>query len=99
MRIYRPLNSASDYWDLIEQTFDNLCDSHITDLVILGNFNSDLLKPMHANKIHNLTNSYNLHQLIDEPTHQTENSSSLLDQVIVKKTENQVYSGVSLFLI
>ena len=70
--MYRPPNSGSDYWDLIEQTFDNLCDSHITDLVILGDFNSDLLKPMHANRIQNLTNSYNLHQLIDEPTHYTE---------------------------
>ena len=49
--MYRPPNSGSDYWDLIEQTFDNLCDSHITDLVILGDFNSDLLKPMHANRI------------------------------------------------
>ena len=93
--MYRPPNGGSDYWDLIEQTFDNLCDSHITDLVILGDFNSDLLKPMHANRIQNLTNSYNLHQLIDEPTHYTENSSSLLDQAIVNKPENVVYSGVS----
>ena len=92
--MYRPPNSGSDYWDLIEQTFDNLCDSH-TDLVILGDFNSDLLKPMHANRIQNLTNSYNLHQLIDEPTHYTENSSSLLDLAIVSKPENVVYSGVS----
>ena len=91
----RPPNSGSDYWDLIEQTFDNLCDSHITDLVILGDFNSDLLKPMHANRIKNLTNSYNLHQLIDEPTHYTENSSSLLDLAIVSKPENVVYSSVS----
>ena len=50
---------------------------------------------MHANKMHNLTNSYNLHQLINEPTHYTENSSSLLDQAIVSKPENVVYSGVS----
>ena len=89
--MYRPPNSGSDYWDLIEQTFDNLCGSHITVLVILG----DLLKPMHANRIQNLTNSYNLHQLIDEPTHYTENSSSLLDLAIVSKPENVVYSGVS----
>ena len=50
---------------------------------------------MHANRIHNLTNSYNLHQLIDEPTHYTENSSSLLDLAIVSTPENVVYSGVS----
>ena len=93
--MYRPPNSGSDYWDLIEQTFDNLCDSHITDLVILGDSNSDLLKPMHANRIQNLTNSYNLHQLIDEPIHYTENSSSLLDLAIISKPENVVYSGVS----
>ena len=97
--MYRPPYSGSNYWDLIEQTFDNLCDAHITDLVILGDFNSDLLKPMHANRIQNLTNSYNLHQLIDEPTHYTENSSSLLDLAIVSKPENVVYSGVSSPLI
>ena len=50
---------------------------------------------MHANRIHNLTNSYNLHQLIDEPTHYTENSSTLLNLAIVNKPENAVYSGVS----
>ena len=95
MRHLQPPNSGSDYWDLIEQTFDNLCESHITDLVILGDFNSDILKPLYANRIDNLTNSYNLHQLIDEPTHYTENSFSLLDLAIVNKPENVRYSGVS----
>ena len=75
--IYRPPNSGSEYWDLIEQVFDNLCDSHLTDLVIISDNNSDMLKPMHANRIHNLTNSYNLQQLNHEPTHYTEKLFSL----------------------
>ena len=61
----------------------------------MGDFNNDLLKPMHANRIYTLTNSYNLHQLIDEPTHYTEVYSSFLDLVMVSKPENVVYSGVS----
>lgn len=42
----------------------------------------------------NLTSSYNFHQLIDEPTHYTENSSSVIDLVLVSKPENVLYCDV-----
>ena len=42
----------------------------------------------------NLTSSYNFHQLIDEPTHYTENSSSLIELVLVSKLENVLYCDV-----
>lgn len=93
--LYRPPNTGQDYWDLIELSFDNLSNSPINDLVILGDFNCDLMKPASANKINNISLSYNLHQLINEATHYTENSSSLIDLIFVSKPENVIYSDVT----
>ena len=45
--------------------------------------------------LHDLALSYNLTQLIDEPTHYTEHSSSLIDLILVNKPENVLYSGVT----
>ena len=42
-----------------------------------------------------LCNSYNYHQLIDEPTNYTEHSSTIIDLLLVSKPENVIYSGVS----
>lgn len=92
--IYRPPNLANAYWDLIDDTFDHLSNSGIGDIIIVGDFNSDMKNPNISNKMQNLISSYNLHQLIDEPTHYTENSSSVIDLILVSKPENVLYSDV-----
>ena len=71
-----------------------MCNSSINDHVILGDFNCDLMKSASVNKINSIALSYNLHQLIDETTHYTENSSSLTDLIFVSKPENVLYSDV-----
>ena len=91
--IYRPPNSNNNYYDLIENTFDNLSNISTKDLIILGDFNCDMLSS--PNKMENIASSYNLQQLIDEPTHFTEHSSSIIDLILVTKPENVIYSGVS----
>lgn len=91
---YRPPNSGNDYWEAMEQSFDNLNNLRLKDIFILGDFNCDMLDPHNDNKIRNLSLAYNLTQLIDEPTHFTEQSSSLLDLILAKKPENVLYSGV-----
>lgn len=93
--IYRPPNSGNDYWDLIENTFDNLNNSSINDLIILGDFNCDMSNLTPTNKISQLCLSYTLTQLIDEHTHFTEHSSSLIDLILVSKPQNVTYNGVS----
>lgn len=92
--IYRPPNSGNNYFDLIENTFDNLSSSPLKDLIILGDFNCDMLSSS-PNKMKNIALSYNLKQLIDEPTHFTEHSCSTIDLILVTKPENVIYSGVS----
>ena len=92
---YRPPNSGREYWESIESTFDNLSNSVTNDLIILGDFNCDMQQLNTSNKMHDLALSYNLTQLIDEPTHYTEHSSSLIDLILVNKPENVLYSGVA----
>ena len=92
--VYRPSNSANAHWDLIEDMFDNLSNSGLRDIIIVGDFNNDMLNPTASTKLINLTSSYIFHQLIDEPTHYTENSSSLIDLVLVSKPENVLYCDV-----
>ena len=91
---YRPPNTDINYWDMIETSFDNMSNSPIQELIILGDFNCDV-SATRVNKITHLASSYNLTQMIDEPTHFTEHSSSIIDLVLVNKPENVLYSGVS----
>ena len=93
--LYRPPNSGLEYWDLIDQSIDNMSTSTIKDLVIMGDFNCDMLKNDASNKITQLALSYNLQQLIEEPTHYTEHSASLIDLALVSKPSNVIYSDVT----
>ena len=98
---YRPSNSGNNYWDLTEQSFDNLTTSAISDAIILGDFffNCDMLGTIYANRINQLVLSHNLHQLIKQPTHYTEYSFSLIDFLLVSKPNNSLYSDeISPFL-
>ena len=93
--VYRPPNSGNAYWDLIENTFGNLSNSGIGGIVVVGDFNSDMTIPSSSTKMKNLIYSYNYDQLIDEPTHYTENSSSVIDLILVSKSENVIFSNVT----
>ena len=72
---------------MIEATIDNMSNSTIKELIILGDFNCDM-SSSRTNKITYLSSSYNL-------THYTEHSSSTINLVLVNKPENVLYSGVS----
>ena len=88
--VYRPPNSGNPYWDLIETTFDNLSNSGLEDIVVVGDFNNDMATHSCSTKIRNLISSYNFSQLIVEPTHYTETSSSIIDLILVSKPENVI---------
>ena len=47
-----------------------------------GDFNLDILKDNSNRKIRDLCQQFNFEQLINEPTHFTENSSSLIDLIL-----------------
>ena len=93
--VYRPPNSGNPYWDLIENTFDNLSNSGLEDIVVVGDFNNDMTTQSSSTKIRNLISSYNLSQLMVEPTHYTENTSSIIDLILVSKPENVIFSNVT----
>ena len=89
---YRPPNSNNAYMR-VSESFDRACNTRINDVIITGDFNFN----MHSDdgkKIRKLTNQYNLTQIIREPTHFTECSSSLIDLFILRNPANFLYSGV-----
>ena len=90
---YRPPSSSRNYWDLIDVSFSNGIDTGIDNIFILGDFNNDCLNK-HNNEILDICNQYNLTQLIEEPTHYTETSSTLLDLAIVKNVNSIVSACV-----
>ena len=45
-------------------------------------------------KIDTLCTQFSLHQPIDQPTHYTEHSSSLIDIILVSNKDNLMFSGV-----
>ena len=91
---YRPPNSNNNYWSLIEESFDRAYNTNIDNVIILGDFNINM-DQIHDNKLSRLISSYNSHQLISEPTHFTENSSSLIDIVSVKRPNSVLSSYVA----
>ena len=90
---YRPPNSNVDYFNLIKESIDRACNTKIIDIIITGDFNFDISKPQ--NKISELTHEFNLTQLITEPTHYTETSSSIIDIILVRNNTNVLCSGVA----
>ena len=91
---YRPPNSDNAVLTNIENSIDLAIDTEISDIIIIGDFNLDMNKPNTSNKINNICQQYNLHQLIREPTHFTERSSSIIDLILVSDPRNLLLSGV-----
>ena len=92
--VYRPLNSPAQTLADIENSIDFACDINIGNIVITGDFNLNYLDTSSKRKITSVFNQYNLTQLIREPTHFTENSSSLLDLVYTNNPQFVILSGV-----
>ena len=91
---YRPPNSNSLVFSDIENSIGIAVDTGIADIVILGDFNLNVLNAQSARKITELCHQYNLSQLINEPTHFTESSSSVIDLILVSNLLSVDISGV-----
>ena len=92
---YRPPNSHADYLSSIEDSLGLAIDAGITDIVVTGDFNINMTNPNSARKIDNSCTQFSFHQTIDQPTHFTENSSSLIDILLVTNKDHLLSSGVS----
>ena len=82
--IYRPPNVSVEYWLKIEELFDRISSCNIDNVIIAGDFNCDV-SIVRNNKILSIADSYGYHQLIKEKTYYTENTSSLIDLIFVKR--------------
>ena len=91
---YRPPNSDANYYTNIENSLALAVYTGLTDIIITGDLNLNLLNPQTSRKIYSLCTQFSLFQSITQPTHFTENSSSLIDVIFVTNKENLILSGV-----
>ncbi|MCG8113641.1 MAG: endonuclease/exonuclease/phosphatase family protein, partial [Candidatus Thiodiazotropha taylori] len=92
---YRPPNAAQDIYDKIEQSIDLAFDSNnVNDVIVTGDFNLNYLDSVGKNRINQMFTQYSLQQIINEPTHFTETSSTLIDLLFTNHTTNVLLSGV-----
>ena len=90
---YRPPNSPAGTLLNIETSIGLAIDDNISDIVITGDFNLDLYKQIPSQKISDIMQQYNLIQLIDEPTHFTEHSNSLIDIFLVTLPDSMIVTS------
>ena len=91
---YRPPNSDANYNLDIENSLYLAVDTDICDIVVTGDLNLNVLNPLTSRKINSFCTQFSLYQTIDQPTHFTEHSSSLIDILLVSNKEHLILSGV-----
>ena len=92
---YGPPNSDALYLSAIEDSISLALDTQISNIIVTGDFNLNVLNPHTYNKISDICTQFSLYQTITEPTHFTEHSSSLIDVVFTSDRSNILYSGVA----
>lgn len=91
---YRPPNSDAIYFSTVEDSFHLAVDTGMKDIIITGDFNFNMLSEQSSRKIKDLCRQFSLSQIISQPTHFTENSSSLIDLLLVNDNNHVITSGV-----
>ena len=79
----------------IENSIGLAIDTGVKDIVVTGDLNLNMLNQHSRMKITDLCQTYNLTQLINDPTHYTETSFSIIDLVLVSNSHSVELSGVS----
>ena len=83
------------YLSAIEDSISLALDTQISNFIVTGDFNLNVLNQHTPNKISDICTQFSLYQTITEPTHFTEHSSSLIDVVFTSDRFNILYSEVS----
>ena len=91
---YRPPTSPASTLTSIETSIGLACDTNISDILIVGDFNLDVLKRASGNKINSICYQFNLYNLIEEPTHFFADSSSCIDLILTSNKNSILLSGV-----
>ena len=82
---YRPPNSKSDYWDLIDQSIKNV-SSTPHKFIMHGDFNKNFLSNP-SPRLLDVINFNNLQQVVTHPTRITETSATLIYLVLTSCTD------------
>ena len=90
---YRPPNSEAVIFSAIEDSINLAVDSGVND-IITADFNLYMQNVLSVRKITSFCEQLSLVQSIEEPTHFTETSSSLIDLLLVNNNEHLILSGV-----
>ena len=91
---YRAPNSSIDVHNKIESSIDLAFDTNILNIIITGDFNYNYSNISSRRKATSLIDPYGLVQLIDEPTHFTETSDSIIDLLLARNISSVILSGV-----
>ena len=79
---------------MISESIDRAKTTNISDIIILGDLNNDMLVPSRCKTLRDVMLDYGLSQLIDEPTHYTEISSTLIDAILTTNVNSILLSEV-----
>ena len=92
---YRPPHSVSNFFSGIEDSIALAVDSPgISEIIITGELNLNVLNPPTARKIDSICTQFSFYQSINQPIHFTENSSSLIDILLVNNKTHLIANGV-----
>ncbi len=90
---YRPPNSNALYNNSIEDSIQLAIDTGLRDIVIVGDFNYNVLNPQTNRKVSSICSQFALSQCISSATHFTEHSESIIDLLFVSNKDSVVISG------
>ena len=90
--LYRPPKYVVSYLSATEKSISL---AQISYIFVMGDFNFNVLNQHTSNRISGICTQLALYQIIPEPTHFTEHSSSLIDVVLTSDNSNILYSGVA----
>ncbi|MEW8547727.1 MAG: endonuclease/exonuclease/phosphatase family protein, partial [Candidatus Thiodiazotropha sp.] len=85
--MYRPPDSRVEYNDRFEDFIENVSKEG-KEIILLGDFNKNLLEENLDREWQNLTLSLGLTQMISRPTRVTPNSQTLIDHIYASTEEN-----------
>ena len=91
---YRPPNFPAQTLSSIEDSIGLAFDSNINDVFITGDFNLDTLKNTSNQKMSAICQQFSVTQMIVEPTHFTDHSSSIIDLIFASNKNSILLSGV-----
>ena len=91
---YRPHNSTNAILTSIEDSIGLAFETNISNILIAGDFNLDILRDNSSRKVRDLCQQFNFEQIINEPTHFTENFSSLIHLLLTSIRNTILLSGV-----